>query len=148
MVLGSCYRKTKERYEEVQEMERGRKNKMKIILVIVYLILSMSGLILIKMGGNAGSFSVTNKNINFGINIISLIGMTCYITSFLLYTRMVVIFDLSYITPICTGIIQILTLVSSKIIFKEQINAYGLIGAGIVILGIIVMNWRFFIKES
>ena len=44
--------------------------------------------------------------------------------------------------PICTGIVQVLTLVASKIIFKETISTYGIIGASLVIIGIVVMNWK------
>ena len=115
---------------------------MKIVLVIVYLILSTSGLIFMKLGGNTGSLSMNNGNIVFGINPVSLLGLCCYIFSFLLYTRIVLLFDLSYITPICTGIIQILTLISSKIVFKENITIQGIVGASIIIIGLLLMNWK------
>ena len=111
---------------------------MQFILVGIYLILTMSGLILMKLGGNTGTFAMENGNINFGISPISLVGFICYIGSFFLYTRLVVMFDLSYITPICTGIVQILTLVASKIIFKENISA------SLIFIGVLVMNWRKF----
>ena len=113
---------------------------MKIILVGVYLILTVAGLILMKLGGNTGSFAMANKDITFAINWISLIGFMCYILSFFMYTKIVVWFDLSYIVPICTGISQILILVASKIVFKEQISLTGVIGASIIIVGLIIMN--------
>lgn len=115
---------------------------MKIVLIIIYLLLSMSGLIFMKLGGNTGSFSTINGDINFAINKISLLGFICYIGSFLLYTKMVVIFDLSYITPICTGIVQVLTLIASKVIFKENITTQGILGASIIIIGLIIMNMK------
>lgn len=115
---------------------------MQIVLIIVYLMFTVSGLVLMKLGGNAGSFSMVEGNINFGINPISLIGFICYIVSFLIYTRMVVMFDLSFITPLCTGIVQILTLIAAKIVFKEQITIQGVIGASVIIIGILVMNWK------
>ena len=115
---------------------------MQIILVIIYLILTISGLVLMKLGGNPGSLAFENGNMNFGISLISLAGFICYIGSFLLFTRLVVMFDLSYIMPISTGITQILSLVASKMIFKEEISTYGIIGASLVIVRIIVMNWK------
>lgn len=115
---------------------------MQIVLIIIYLILTLSGLILMKKGGNPGTLAVENGNMNFGISLISLIGLVCYLCSFLLFTRIVVMFDLSYIMPIVTGIVQVLTLVASKIIFKEEISLYGIIGASMVIIGILVMNWK------
>ena len=115
---------------------------MQIVLVVIYLILTISGLVLMKLGGNPGSLAIENGNMNFGISLISLLGFICYIGSFLLFTRLVVMFDLSYIMPISTGITQILSLVASKMIFKEEISTYGIIGASLVIVGIIVMNWK------
>lgn len=115
---------------------------MKVILVICYLILTMSGLIFMKLGGNTGSFSMNNGDVNFAISPISLVGFICYIGSFFLFTKMVVMFDLSYITPLCTGIVQILTLISSKVVFKENISIQGIIGASIIIVGLLIMNWK------
>lgn len=123
-------------------MKQGRKNMMKIILVIIYLILTISGLVLMKKGGNSGTISFNNGDANFAINLISLAGLFCYLCSFLLFTKIVVMFDLSYIMPICTGIVQICTLIASKIVFKENISVYGIIGASLVIVGIVVMNLK------
>ena len=115
---------------------------MQVILVVIYLILTISGLVLMKKGGNAGSLSIESGTANFGISLISLAGFVCYICSFLLFTRIVIMYDLSYIMPICTGIVQILTLVAAKLVFKEEITMYGIIGASLVIIGIVVMNWK------
>lgn len=71
----------------------------------------------------------------------SAIGFVCYICSFLLFTRMVIMFDLSYIMPLTTGIVQILSLVASSVVFKESISKQGIIGASIII-GLIIMNYK------
>lgn len=123
-------------------MEKRRKRIMQIVLIVVYLILTVSGLVLMKLGGNPGSVSMAEGNINFGISPISLVGFICYIGSFLLYTRMVVMFDLSYITPLCTGIVQILTLVAAKFVFKEEFTTQGIVGVAIIIIGVVLMNWK------
>ena len=68
-------------------------------------------------------------------------GFICYLASFLLFTRIVTKFDLSYIMPICTGVVQIVTLIAAKLIFKEIITTQGLVGAVLVILGIVIMNF-------
>lgn len=115
---------------------------MQYVLITIYVILTLSGLVLMKLGGNPGSISMVEGNINFGISPISLVGFICYLCSFLLFTRIVVMFDLSYIMPLVTGIVQVLTLVVSKIIFKEEISTQGVIGAIIVIIGIVVMNFK------
>ncbi len=126
----------------MERVEKGSKVGMQFIIIGIYLLLTMSGLILMKLGGNTGTIAMENGNINFGISPISLIGFICYIGSFFIYTRMVVMFDLSYITPLCTGIVQILTLVASKVVFKENITTQGIIGASIIIIGLLIMNWK------
>ena len=85
---------------------------------------------------------MNNGDIGFSINGISAMGFVCYICSFLLFTRLVIMFDLSYIMPLSTGIVQILTLIASKVVFKENISTQGIIGACIIIAGIIIMNYK------
>lgn len=123
-------------------MIEKRKSIMKVIFVILYLILTVSGLILMKKGGNAGNIQLNNGDIAFSINWVSAIGFVCYICSFLLFTRMVIMFDLSYIMPLTTGIVQILSLVASSVVFKESISKQGIIGASIIIIGLIIMNYK------
>lgn len=113
---------------------------MKIVLIILYLILTVSGLILMKMGGNTGTISVENKTLHFGMSLISGLGFICYLCSFLLFTKIVTMFDLSYIYPIITGIVQILSLVASSLVLKEKMSWQIVIGAIIVIAGILIMN--------
>ena len=115
---------------------------MKFILIIAYLFLTVSGLVFMKLGGNPGSFALKDGTITLGMSVISGIGFVCYLCSFLLFTRIVVMFDLSYIFPIVTGIVQVLTLVASALVFKENITMQSAIGAGIIIIGIIVMNLK------
>ena len=112
----------------------------KMILVILYILLTITGLVLMKLGGNTGSILIENMSFSFTMNFISLIGFISYILSFLLFTNIVVKFDLSYIMPITSGLIQVLTLLSGFFIFNEVISTKGIIGASLVICVIIVMN--------
>lgn len=115
---------------------------MKYLMIIVYLILTLSGLVLIKKGGNPGKIKLNKKDINLSMSIVSALGFVCYLCSFLLFTKIVVMFDLSYIMPIVTGIVQVMTLIVANIFFKEKINKRSIIGASLVIVGIIVMNLK------
>lgn len=113
---------------------------MKLVLVLAYLIFSILGLILMKKGGNAGSIGFENGNVGLSVNTISFLGIIFYVISFLLYTKVVTSFDLSYIIPIITGVSQILILLASWGILKETISKQGMIGAIIIVIGILVMN--------
>lgn len=118
----------------------NRRSTMKLVLVLAYLIFSILGLILMKKGGNAGSIGFENGNVGLSVNTISFVGIIFYVISFLLYTKVVTSFDLSYIIPIITGVSQILILLASWGILKETISKQGIIGAIIIVIGILVMN--------
>ena len=49
---------------------------MKVILVIIYLLLTVSGLILMKKGGNAGKIGISAGEFNFSISLVSCLGFT------------------------------------------------------------------------
>lgn len=119
---------------------KKERSVMKIVLIGIYLCMTVAGLVLMKYGKNPGSIKVSDGNISFGVSFISGIGLLCYIISFVLFTRIVIMFDLSYIYPVTTGVVQILSLVASKVVFKENITVQALIGASLVIIGIVVMN--------
>lgn len=115
---------------------------MQFIFIIVYLFLTVAGLVFMKLGGNPGELAVKDGTVTFGMSIVSGIGFVCYLCSFLIFTRIVVMFDLSYIFPIVTGIVQILTLIASAVVFKENMTIQSVIGAIVVIIGIILMNYK------
>ncbi len=121
---------------------------MKYALVPIYIILTISGLVFMKLGGNPGTVSFKDGGFSISMSTVSAIGFICYICSFLLFTRIVVLFDLSFIYPLTTGIVQTITLVASYFVFKEKISVTGLVGAILVIIGIIVMNIKTPVKEN
>lgn len=120
----------------------------KIILVLIYVILTILGLILMKLGQNTGTISVDQGDVLFSINWISLLGLISYILSFLLYTRIIVNFNLSFIVPVTAGIVQILTLGFGIILFNETISKLSIIGVTLVIVGIVIMNIKVSKKDT
>ena len=112
---------------------------MKIILTIVYIILTTLGLFLMKLGGNSLSLNFTD-GIGFKIGYITFFGFLSYICSFLLWQRLLVSFDLSYIVPITTGIVQIIVLLLGLFIFKETISITGIIGIIFIIIGVVMTS--------
>lgn len=115
---------------------------MRIVMIVLYLILTVSGLILMKKGGNAGTITANSGELGFSISWISALGFLCYILSFLLFTRIVMMFDVSYISPICNGIAQACIVVASIVFLKEQYSFYTLGGAALIIAGVIIMNLK------
>ena len=114
---------------------------MRIVMVIAYLIFTVSGLILMKKGGNSGKISIGSGEFAFSISWISALGFICYIISFLLFTRIIMMFEnVSYISPICNGIAQACIIASSIIFLKEKASGTTLGGAALIIAGVIIMN--------
>ena len=52
------------------------------------------------------------------------------------------LFDFSKIIPLSIGINFILTSILGVVIFKEIITNYGVVGMGIILLGIIILNFN------
>ena len=124
-------------------MKLRSKGIMKYLMIVMYVIFTVAGLILMKKGGNAGKISLGGGELGFSISWISLLGFICYIISFLLYTRIIMMFEnLSFISPICNGIAQVMIVVASWLILKEQITGLNVGGALLIIAGIVIMNLK------
>ena len=114
---------------------------MKIISIIIYLILTVGGLVLVKSGAETTSLAIQNGTFNFSMQLKVMLGFIAYVGSFLIYTFYIIKkFDLSYIYPIITGITQVLVVIAGILIFKEKLNIYGIIGIILIILGVIALN--------
>jgi multidrug transporter EmrE-like cation transporter len=114
---------------------------MKILLTIIYLLTTTAGMIFMKLGGNSLGFTI-KEGIDFKIGGLTLIGFILYAVSFLLWQRLLVTFDLSYIVPITTGIAQILILIIGVSIFKENINIYNIVGVLLIIVGVLLISLK------
>lgn len=57
-----------------------------------------------------------------------------------MWQKLLATYDLSYIVPITTGIVQVIILILSYVIFKENINTINLIGISLVIIGIVLIS--------
>lgn len=124
-------------------MKLRSKGIMKYLMIVMYVIFTVAGLILMKKGGNAGKISLGGGELGFSISWISLLGFICYIISFLLYTRIIMMFEnLSFISPICNGIAQVMIVAASWLILKEQITGLNVGGALLIIAGIVIMNLK------
>lgn len=130
--------------EKSNTLKKGKKIDMfKIFMVALYLILTVAGLILYKYGANKGfEFSLANKAFNLKINFISILGLVCYLFSFLLYMLILPKFNISYIMPLTSAVSYISIFALSAMVLKEAITTNGIIGVIIILIGIVIMNIR------
>lgn len=116
---------------------------MEIILFLIYLVLSIGGMLLVKFGvTHPLSIAIKNNLISVSAGYITTLGLICYIGSFLLWTKLVTLYDLSYFVPLATAITQVVVLLAAVILFKENFTLYKTIGVVLAVLGIIFMNMK------
>ncbi len=115
---------------------------MKIIYIILYLLFSVAGLVLIKLGADGTKIGFSKELLEMTFNWKLLVGFLSYVISFLLYTVVISKFNLSYIYPILTAIMFVLVMLSSAFIVKEGISTSQIVGVIIIIIGVIVTTLK------
>ena len=111
------------------------------ILFLIYVLLSISGMLLVKLGV-AHPLNIIIKSNTFSVSagFVTTLGLLLYIGSFLLWTKLVTLYDLSYFVPLATAITQVVVVILAIFIFKENFTLYKSIGVVLAIAGIIFMN--------
>ena len=83
-----------------------------VILIVFYIILTIAGVVLFKLGTQKDFLvSIATGVFTLKISLMSIIGLVCYLCSFLMYMFLISRFDLTYIVPVTTGIVQVATFV-------------------------------------
>ena len=114
---------------------------MKIIFILLYFLFTTLGVLGIKLGGDSLIFSLKNGFI-LKMSLLTLAGFLCYFVSFALWQKLLVSFDLSYIVPVTTGIMQIVVFIIGIFIFKETSNLYSFLGVCLIIVGIFLLSMK------
>ena len=109
---------------------------MNIILFILYVILSSSGLIVFKLGALNPNINVNIFNISVSFSIKSVIGVFCYGFSFILWMIIVSRMNLTLAMPLSVAIVNTLVLLGSIIFLKEKITLLQGIGIFVIIFGV------------
>lgn len=111
-----------------------------LIKIIFYLVLSVSGLILFKVGGCVNHIQLDLNKIDMSISLTSLIGIMCYGCSFLLWLNIIKDNDLSYIFPIANGLVTIATVLGGILLLHEKVQGIQWIGILSIIVGVFIIN--------
>lgn len=113
---------------------------MKYLLTCVYLLFTTGGMFLLKAGGDSMQLSFTD-GIMFKMRYITMVGFIFYVISFLLWQKLLVTYDLSYIVPITTGISQIIILIVGALAFKEKVNWMSVVGVLAIGIGVALVAY-------
>lgn len=112
-----------------------------LLLVLIYMILTVGGLTLFKLGSDSLKIQISLQGIYFNINFLAIAGMICYIASFILWLIIIKNSKLTFIAPLTMGMVAILTLASGKFILGESIGVPHLAGAMLIIIGVLIINF-------
>ena len=114
-----------------------------ILFMILYIFLTVSGLILFKLGMNSAQIEIIEKGIlNLKISFISLIGIFCYLSSFIIYLFLLSRNAISFLLPVMTGIIYISVLTASILILKEKVTLISIVGSLFILIGLILIIFK------
>ena len=111
-----------------------------LLLFILYVAMSASGLLLIKMGADGGSLTTLNGILNIQISFKLVLGLIIYVCSFILSIIVMSRMKLSVFYPIGAGSILVLTCLLGVFFLREQLGLSQIIGILLVLCGVIVIN--------
>lgn len=116
---------------------------MQIFILSLYVVLTSTALIVIKLGAQAGrkSFSLLGLDLNYWF----ISGVLMYGLSFLIYIYLISRYELGFIIPLLAAFVYVLIFFGSYFILHEQFtylkaSAIILIIIGVILLGIASAN--------
>ncbi len=112
---------------------------MNYLLSGLYLLFTTLGVIFMKLGGDSLRVSFSG-GFSFHIGLLTFLGFVFYACSFILWQKLLVSYNLSFIIPVMTGIAQILACIAAFVIFKESITIYNVIGIILIVSGITLLS--------
>lgn len=115
---------------------------MNILLIILYLFFTVTGLILLKIGGQDFSFFMENGKMNLTLPWKFLLGFISYVCSFFIWTFILQKYDLTFMYPILVGLAYVMVLVAGVVILNEKLTIYNIVGSAVILLGVVLMNIR------
>lgn len=130
---------TSEKSNEIKE--KGASKKMECFMIILYLVFTILGLILYKKGTNQEFLiNISNGNLQLKMSVLSIVGLLCYVCSFLIYILILPRFNLTYIMPLMSAFSSISIYILSILVFKESLTVYGIVGSIIILVGVLILN--------
>ena len=114
---------------------------MNIILFILYVLLSSSGLILFKLGVNNINIHFNLLGLSIGFSLQMILGIICYGLSFLLWLYLISKLNLTFAMPLSVALVNTSVIVGSYFFLNEKITPIQGIGIFIIILGVTLITW-------
>lgn len=95
---------------------------------------------MMKLSGQPIKLGLNEGVLFFNISFKMALALIFYASSFFLWTGIVAKNDLSFIVPFSSAIVNIISVGLGILVFNETINMYKLIGIGVAMIGVVLMN--------
>lgn len=111
-----------------------------VLLFAVYALLSAGGLVLFKLGGQDAAFQVGKTGFSLALSWKMLLGILCYLCSFLLWLVIVSRTQLTFAMPLSVGIVNTLVFLGSARFLGERITPLKILGLAVIVLGLFLIS--------
>ncbi len=117
--------------------------EMSKIIIALYTLATSFALVALKYGSKAGApLQYIDHKLHFNINVFSILGISLYGISFLIYVYLISKYDLGYIIPLTAAFIYILIFVASYFVFHEVFTATKIVGITLIVVGLAFLNFK------
>ena len=111
-----------------------------VVLFAVYALLSAGGLVLFKLGGRDAALELGRTGFSVSLSWKMLLGIFCYLCSFLLWLVIVSRTQLTFAMPLSVGVVNILVFLGSARFLGEQITPTKILGLAVIVLGLFLIR--------
>lgn len=111
-----------------------------VVLFVVYALLSAGGLVLFKLGGRDAALELGRTGFSVSLSWKMLLGIFCYLCSFLLWLVIVSRTQLTFAMPLSVGVVNILVFLGSARFLGEQITPTKILGLAVIVLGLFLIS--------
>lgn len=115
-------------------------NMLLVILFAVYALLSAGGLVLFKLGGQDAALQLGKAGFSLTLSWKMLLGIFCYLCSFLLWLVIVSRTQLTFAMPLSVGIVNTLVFLGSAHFLGERITPLKILGLAVIVLGLFLIS--------
>lgn len=120
------------------QLNAGLVADMMWIIFIIYVFSSSLGMVLIKQGGEKTSMKIIENGFQLSINTYFIMGIFLFLLSFFLWVLILQHFKLTFISPVAYGLTFLMLSFFAYVMLNEQVTIYNLIGAALIICGVVI----------
>jgi multidrug transporter EmrE-like cation transporter len=109
--------------------------------IFIYLILTVSGLTLVKLGSKGNPLlSRADDKLVWNVGPLVLLGLAFYVLSFLLFMWLISQYQLSVLIPLTTALVQLLIFIIAVTLFNEQFTFLKLVALVLIVAGVVLLQ--------